>query len=192
MTFKLIFGGVDYIFDILYFFVKGGVLAARRKGVKVGSDCRIYIRKFGSEPFLISIGDRVTVTSGVVILTHDGSTGLVRNSNGRRYQHYSPVSIGDDVFIGVNAIILPGVNIGSRSIIGAGAVVTKDVPEGSVVVGNPARQIKKFDEYCEHVKLVCPNDEELQKVKDYESRISLAIEISSEKLTVKDNQVINN
>ena len=54
-----------------------------------------------------------------------------------------PVYIGDDVWIGARVIILPGVNIGSHSIIGAGAVVTKDVPEGVIVAGNPA-VIKKY------------------------------------------------
>ncbi|MDE6453620.1 MAG: sugar O-acetyltransferase [Muribaculaceae bacterium] len=53
-----------------------------------------------------------------------------------------PVTIGDSVWIGGNAVILPGVRIGSRSVVAAGAVVTRDVPEGMVVAGNPARVIK--------------------------------------------------
>ena len=96
------------LFNLAYFALKGGTLAARRLGVKVGEDCRIYIRHFGSAPFLITIGHRTTLTSGVRILTHDGATGLVFNSSGRRYQNYAPVVIGDDVFIGVNALDYSG------------------------------------------------------------------------------------
>ena len=57
-----------------------------------------------------------------------------------------PVTIGDDVWIGGRVIILPGVNVGSHSIIGAGAVVTKDVPEYAIVGGNPAKVIKYRNE----------------------------------------------
>src|ERR1022692_3366992 len=56
--------------------------------------------------------------------------------------HTAPVIIADDVWIGARAIILPGVTVGSGSIIGAGAVVSKDVPPGAVVVGNPARIVR--------------------------------------------------
>lgn len=50
--------------------------------------------------------------------------------------------IGDDVLVGARAIILPGIKIGSRAVIGAGAVVSRDVPDGAVVVGNPARVVR--------------------------------------------------
>jgi maltose O-acetyltransferase len=53
-----------------------------------------------------------------------------------------PVTIGDDVWIGARAILLPGITINSGSIVGAGAVVTKDVPPGSIVAGNPARVVR--------------------------------------------------
>ena len=53
---------------------KTGVEYALYKGVKIGDNCRIYTRSFGSEPWMISIGNKVTITSGVILLTHDGST----------------------------------------------------------------------------------------------------------------------
>ena len=56
----------------------------------------------------------------------------------------APVSIGDDVFIGTQVMILKGVNIGERSIIGARSLVVKDVPEGEIWAGNPARFIRKI------------------------------------------------
>jgi acetyltransferase-like isoleucine patch superfamily enzyme len=89
---------------------KSGVKYARYKGVQVGDNCRVYTRNFGSEPWLISIGDKVTVTSGVVLLTHDGSTWLMNDEKGRRYL-YRRIEIGNNVFIGVNSIVMPGVKI---------------------------------------------------------------------------------
>jgi serine acetyltransferase len=64
----------------------------------------------------------------------------------------APIAIGNDVYIGVNAIILAGVTIGNRCIIGAGTVVTKSIPDNSVAVGVPARVVKTVDEYLEGAK----------------------------------------
>jgi maltose O-acetyltransferase len=65
----------------------------------------------------------------------------------RRKQEYGkPVAIGTDVWVGGGAIILPGVCIGSRTVIGAGSVVTRDVPEGVFAAGNPCRVIRKLTE----------------------------------------------
>ncbi|WP_273543289.1 acyltransferase [Vreelandella profundi] len=161
---------------ILHF--RGGVAYAHHCGVQTGTGCRIYSTAWGSEPFLISIGDRVTITSGVKILTHDGSTWLIHNEMGKRYQHYSPVTIGSDVFIGVNAILLPGVNIGDKVIIGSGSVVTKDVPSGTIVAGNPARFIGSFIDYENKVINSFVNDSELEHCLPYEEKVFLAIDIS--------------
>jgi maltose O-acetyltransferase len=61
----------------------------------------------------------------------------------RREQEYgAPVTIGDDVWVGAGALILPGVTIGARAVIGAGSVVTRDVPEGVVAAGNPCRVLR--------------------------------------------------
>jgi acetyltransferase-like isoleucine patch superfamily enzyme len=60
---------------------------------------------------------------------------------------YGSIEVGDNVFLGVNSIILPGKKIGSNSIVGAGSVVTKDVPPGVVVAGNPAKVISTLQEY---------------------------------------------
>jgi acetyltransferase-like isoleucine patch superfamily enzyme len=124
------------------------VEAARAMGVKVGQGCRIYTRNFGSEPWLITIGNRVTVATEVIFVTHDGATWLVRDEKGRRFR-FSPVEIGDDVFVGVRSIIMPGVRIGNRCIVGAGSVVNKSVPSGFVVAGVPARIIGQFDDFEE-------------------------------------------
>src|ERR1019366_9030870 len=126
--------------------LRGSSYVARAQGVKLGEGCRIYISYFGTEPWLISIGDRVTITSGGQFITHDGATWLLRDGKGRRYR-YSPIRIGSDVFIGVNSIILPEVRIGSRVIVAAGSVINRSIPDNCVVAGVPAKFIKTFDEY---------------------------------------------
>ena len=70
----------------------------------------------------------------------------MRDEHGRR-QLFRRVTIGDDVFIGVNSIILPGVEIGNKVVIAAGSVVAKSVPSGVIVGGNPARIIGDFESY---------------------------------------------
>lgn len=126
--------------------VKGPVGYARHLGVTVGNGCRLYITEFGSEPFLISIGDKVTITAGVRLLTHNGSTWLVSDERGRR-NDFKGIKIGDNVFIGVDSIIMPGVWIENEVVIAAGSVVTKSIPTGSIVGGNPARIIGYYNDY---------------------------------------------
>lgn len=133
------------VFELFFFRLFGGVAYARKVGVTVGNGCRIYTSQFGSDPELIEIGNKVTLTHGVNFLTHDGSTWLFRDENGRRYL-YNKIVIGSEVFIGINSILMPGVQIGNNVIIGAGSVVTKSVPDGWVVAGNPARKIAEFDQ----------------------------------------------
>ena len=89
----------------------------------------------------IVIGSRVLVGSGALITDNDAHP---IHPEGRRYSEKflsAPVVICDDVFIGARAIILKGVTIGNGAVIGAGAVVTKDVPPYGIAVGNPARVI---------------------------------------------------
>jgi acetyltransferase-like isoleucine patch superfamily enzyme len=133
------------IIDFFFLLTKNGVSYARYKGVKTGQNCRIYTTNFGSEPFLITIGNNVTVTSGVKFITHDGSTWLMRDEKGRRF-YYAPVSIGNNVFIGLNSIIMPGVKIEDKVIVAAGSVVTKSVPGGSIVAGVPAKIIGNYND----------------------------------------------
>ncbi|HKZ10228.1 MAG TPA: sugar O-acetyltransferase [Rhodanobacteraceae bacterium] len=69
------------------------------------------------------------------------------NAAQRRHSEYGkPVDIGSDVWVGGGAIILPGVNIGSRAVIGAGSVVTRDIPEGVLALGNPCRVVREITE----------------------------------------------
>lgn len=93
---------------------------------------------------LIELGDNVTIAPRVIILAHDASTKLTLG-----YTKIGKVTIGDNVFIGAGSIILPNVKIGNNVIIGAGSVISKDIPNNSVVAGNPAREISTYENYIE-------------------------------------------
>lgn len=119
--------------------------ALRIQGITIGRHCRVLSDLDTSEPWLISIGDRVTISTNVTILTHDGVGWLFNDANGRRYR-YARVEIGSNVFIGSGAIIMPGVKIEDHCVVGAGAVVTKSVPQGTIVAGSPARIVGNWQE----------------------------------------------
>jgi maltose O-acetyltransferase len=93
-------------------------------------------------PWLVEIGDETIIAPQAYLLAHDASTKLHldRTRVGR-------VRIGRRVFIGARAVILPGVSIGDGAIIAAGSVVTRDVPDRTLVAGNPARELSTTDEY---------------------------------------------
>ena len=120
----------------------------RKKGYYVGENNRIYIRDFGSEPYLVKIGNHCTITSGVSFVTHDGAAWIFREEI-PGLNVFGKIEIKDNCFIGINSIILPDVTIGPNSVVGAGAVVTKDVPPNTVVAGVPARRICSVEEYKE-------------------------------------------
>jgi len=117
---------------------------ARHIGVKIGKDCCIATRFFSSEPYLIEIGDHVQITDDVVFLTHSG--GWIFRKENPTLDSFGKIKVGNNVYIGNRAIILPGVHIGNNVIIGAGAVVTKSIEDGMVVAGNPAKPIKSIKE----------------------------------------------
>jgi maltose O-acetyltransferase len=92
----------------------------------------------------VEIGDHAMLGPGVQIYT--SAHELVAESRNQGWEVTKPVTIGHSVWIGGSAILLPGVKIGDRSVVGAGAVVTRDVPENVVVAGNPARIIQEIDQ----------------------------------------------
>lgn len=100
-----------------------------------------------SHCWLIEIGDNVTMAPRVHVLCHDASTKKLLG-----FTKIGRVSIGDNVFIGAETVILPGVTIGNNVIIGANSTVTHDIPNGCLAVGNPARVICSVKEYLEKQK----------------------------------------
>lgn len=128
----------------------------RSKGMVIGKNNRILcnVSGFGTEPFLIKIGNDCLFSGGVSFITHDGGINVLNkideftNMKGKLVK-MSPIIVGNNVYIGVNTIILPGVRIGDNVIIGAGSIVTKDIPSNSVFAGNPARFICDLQAYAE-------------------------------------------
>ena len=117
-----------------------------RQGLVVGNNFKRLNQVIidDSHPWLIEIGDNVTLAPRVHILAHDASTKQFLG-----YTKIGNVKIGNEVFIGAESVILPGVTIGDRVIVGANSTVTHDVPDGVVVVGSPARLLCTTDEYLE-------------------------------------------
>ena len=124
----------------------------KKIGVNLAGRLFIYGNiTWGSEPWIISIGDNVHLTNGVKFITHDGGTLLFRDRV-PDLEITKPITIGNNVYVGNDVLFMPGVNIGNNVVIGAGAVVTRDIPDNSVAVGVPARVIKSIDEYFEKIK----------------------------------------
>lgn len=102
---------------------------------------------FGSEPYLITIGDNVSITSSSFV-NHDGGVWVFRNDL-PKIDVVKPILIGNNVFIGAGCTILPGVCIGDGVVIGAGSIVTKNLKSNAVYAGVPAKFIKSMQDYKE-------------------------------------------
>lgn len=100
----------------------------------MGNNVRLLGTVDGVNPHLVSIGDYSVVGVQSALLAHCPIRGAL------------PCKVGKFVYIGFGAIVLPGVTIGDNCLVGAGAVVTKDVPAGSIVAGNPARVLRALTE----------------------------------------------
>lgn len=121
-----------------------------RHGMKVGKN---FNRQQGcfldpTHCFLITIGNDVTMSIRVTVLAHDASTKKALD-----YTKIGQVKIGNHVFVGANVTILPNVTIGDYAVIGAGSVVTHDIPANTVAYGVPARAVCQADEYVARVRV---------------------------------------
>ena len=132
-----------------FFFPIDEVTKFRKMGIRIGENCKIQneVMIDYSHNWLVTIGNNVTIAPRVHILAHDASTKRILN-----YTKLGLTTIEDDVFVGAGAIVLPGVTIKKGSIVGAGSIVTKDVPENVVVAGNPAKVICTTEEYYTKIK----------------------------------------
>lgn len=144
-----------------------------KRGMKVGKN---FNRQQGcyidpTHCFLIEIGDNVTFSIRVTVLAHDASSKKVIG-----YTRIGKVKIGNNVFVGANATILPNVCIGDNVIIGANSVVTKSIPDNYIVAGNPARIISAVDDFKKK------NVEQMGKTKKFSDGYRFSAQISSEKI----------
>jgi len=151
---NLLFNIFMYWFYYIFRFGGNKVNYLRWLGVRIGEQCSIMnrINDF-SEPWLVEIGNNVTLASGVLLITHDGASRVVRRNivgaNKKFGNKFGTIRILDNCFIGVSAIILGDVVVGPNSIVGAGSVVTKNIPPNMVYAGNPAKPICSLEEYIE-------------------------------------------
>lgn len=122
---------------------------ARHIGVNIGENNLIGKGHWSSEPYLITVGNNCQLTD-CKIFTHGG--GNVLRDKHPDFDCFGKVNIGDYVYIGTNALIMPGVTIGDNALVAAGSVVTKSVPPRMVVAGNPARIICDIDQYYKRNK----------------------------------------
>ncbi|MEZ9482507.1 DapH/DapD/GlmU-related protein [Vibrio splendidus] len=132
---------------------------ARYVGVEFGHGCNISTRGFSSEPYLIKLGDNVRVAKGVCFFTHGGL--IPFRTKDSDLDIFGKINIGNKVHIGQGAYIMAGVTIGDNCIVGAGSVVSKSVPSGYIVGGNPAKIISKTDDFLDRARMADFNTKKL-------------------------------
>lgn len=125
---------------------------AETLGVKFGKGCFVSTKEFPGEGYLIEIGNYVRIASHASFYTHGGLWSIRKFYNDNDLEHFGKIKIGNYTSIGSYAMIMPGVTIGERCIIAGGAVVTKSVPDGCMVAGNPAKFIGYTDDFYRKVK----------------------------------------
>ena len=131
--------------------LKGSFEIAKENGMIVEDGVSVLGGvNFGSEPYLITLHRKCRITSDVVFVTHDGGTWAFRD-HWNQYKDvikFGRIEVGEEAFIGTRSIIMPGVRIGKHSVVGAGSIVTRDVPDYTVVAGVPAKVICSTQEYA--------------------------------------------
>ena len=136
----------DKLLFNIFSFLGGEVFALKKiYNVRIGKDCRFKNNNYGSEPFLISIGNHVSAIN-VDFITHDGSVWLWRKEM-PDIDFFKPIKLESNIFIGHKSIILPGTYIESNVIIGAGSVVKGRINSNQVYAGIPAKPICSTQEY---------------------------------------------
>lgn len=149
---------INRLFILAIFFIISGYHRARLMKrmsylYRQGENCYFAIYNFGTEPWLISVGDNVFIASGVTFITHDVSVQMIERylKNVRQFDGVGPIHIGNNVFIGTGTILLPGITVGDNVVIGAGSVIAKNIPSNVVVAGAPARVLRSFEDYVERL-----------------------------------------
>lgn len=144
--YRIIRGKLNYTSDEFIYYLK-------KKGVKIGKGTRFFspdeISIDLQHPSMLTIGNNVRITKGVSILCHDYSWSVCATIDGEVFSNIGKVTIGNNVFIGINSVILKGSTICDNVIIGANSVVSGLLEEGYVYAGNPCKKIASIAEYKE-------------------------------------------
>lgn len=111
----------------------------------IGDGCAIWPYTNVTNPEYTRLGNNVMLTN-CTVLGHDGSIAVLNKAYNKKLDRVGKVDFKDNVFVGHGAIILPNVTIGPNAIVAAGSVVSKNVPEGTIVAGIPARVIGQVDD----------------------------------------------
>ncbi len=123
-----------------------------------GENCYYCSRKIPEEPYLVKLHNNVVLAANVNLITHDILNDMLSRKIGKKpgevlsEYNMGTIEIFDNVAIGSNTTILFNTKIGPNAIVAAGSVVTKDVPEGAIVGGNPAKVIGNIDDLIEKRK----------------------------------------
>lgn len=163
-----LFSGMKYVLENeIYYGYKIERLKAR--GMKVGKDVYVGLNvEFDHNyPYLIEIGDHCRITSRTLILAHDATT--FRELNATRL---AKVKILEGTFIGYGCVILPGCTIGPHAMIAAGSVVNRDIGEGQMAAGNPARPYGKYTDLLEKYRAELPGSFLVDKKEYLRGRIA--------------------
>ena len=115
-----------------------------------GNNVRYQIRKIPLCPKLIKIGSNVNISTGVSLMNHDAIHLIYNCLPGKKQklrEYANPIEIGSNVFIGAHSLIMGGVKIGSNIIIAAGSIVTKDLADGGIYGGVPAKRIGNIEDF---------------------------------------------
>jgi acetyltransferase-like isoleucine patch superfamily enzyme len=135
--------------SLAYFSIHSGfaISMQRARGVKIGKNCHFcpYVQIDLVYPHIVTIGDNVTLGSNTMIFAHVNPTANLFLKKGPYPRKVEPVTIKSGAVITPGAIVMAGVTVGENSIVSPGSVVTQDVPDYCVVVGNPARVVKKIE-----------------------------------------------
>lgn len=154
---------MNFLLSVLHFLFRlvrkierlSNINLATKSGMRVGSNTLfVGMQKFGSEPYLIDIGRDCLITDGVRFITHDGSIQVPLIAAGQSFSDvysksstFGRIIVGDNVFIGVNSVILPGTVIGDNCIVAAGSIVKGVYESSSVLGGNPAKRLSSVEDY---------------------------------------------
>lgn len=179
-----------YYFQIMMIIIRNGwkkadFLKKKKIFYKIGDNCSYSTNILPAEPFLVSIHNNVIISAGVRLITHSAAHVVFNNEEktNRYVCRHDKIEIKDNVYIGADAIINFGVTIEKNCIVAAGSIVTKNVPEGSVVAGVPAKVIGSYWEV---------KNKALNFSNKYTNKRATVKDLIKENPIIFDDQIINN